>query len=311
MQRVDRLQRPDHDLEAVDPALRVPADDVDAVDLDPVERRSRTPAPRSVPRTIRRHSGNASPPNTCVAAARYFVVIALPRCGVWTTGDWKTTSSASSASSPAGSRDLAISQPMGDRSRASCGFLGSGGQQPTAPGACHRRGALRLSRRGETWFARGRNQTEVPMSAVSLDPGERIAKANGLETLLPDLRRCPAIPPMLLIMGLGAQMIVWDDEFCAAAGGARLSRRPLRQSRRRQVEQDRRRRRRRSPRRCSPCKPGDRLAGALSALRHGGRRGRPDGRARESAKAHIVGASMGGMIAQEVGDPISRSACGR
>jgi len=41
------------------------------------------------------------------------------------------------------------------------------------------------------------------------------ARANGLE-LCYDTFGDPQAPPLLLIMGLAAQMIAWDDEFCAA-----------------------------------------------------------------------------------------------
>ena len=47
----------------------------------------------------------------------------------------------------------------------------------------------------------------------SLDPGERIAPANGLEICYQTFGE-DADPPLLLIMGLGTQMILWDDEFC-------------------------------------------------------------------------------------------------
>jgi pimeloyl-ACP methyl ester carboxylesterase len=40
------------------------------------------------------------------------------------------------------------------------------------------------------------------------------AQANGIE-LEYDTTGDPGAPPLLLVMGLGAQMIVWDDEFCA------------------------------------------------------------------------------------------------
>ena len=40
------------------------------------------------------------------------------------------------------------------------------------------------------------------------------AKANGIE-LCYDTFGDPASPPLLLIMGLAAQMIAWDDDFCA------------------------------------------------------------------------------------------------
>ena len=41
------------------------------------------------------------------------------------------------------------------------------------------------------------------------------AEANGIR-LCYDTFGDPAAPPLLLIMGLAAQMIAWDDEFCAA-----------------------------------------------------------------------------------------------
>jgi pimeloyl-ACP methyl ester carboxylesterase len=46
------------------------------------------------------------------------------------------------------------------------------------------------------------------------------AQANGIE-LEYDTRGDPAAPPLLLVMGLGAQMTAWDDELCdeLAAGG--------------------------------------------------------------------------------------------
>jgi pimeloyl-ACP methyl ester carboxylesterase len=43
---------------------------------------------------------------------------------------------------------------------------------------------------------------------------EQFVKANGIE-LCYDTFGDRAAPPLLLIMGLGAQMILWDDEFCA------------------------------------------------------------------------------------------------
>jgi pimeloyl-ACP methyl ester carboxylesterase len=44
------------------------------------------------------------------------------------------------------------------------------------------------------------------------------AKANGIE-LCYDTFGDPAAPPLVLIMGLAAQMIGWDDEFCAQLAG--------------------------------------------------------------------------------------------
>ena len=40
------------------------------------------------------------------------------------------------------------------------------------------------------------------------------AKSNGIE-LCYDTVGDPKLPPIVLIMGMGAQMIAWDDEFCA------------------------------------------------------------------------------------------------
>jgi pimeloyl-ACP methyl ester carboxylesterase len=53
------------------------------------------------------------------------------------------------------------------------------------------------------------------MSLTQLDPGERLAEANGL-TLCYQTFGAPADPPLLLVMGLGAQMIWWEDGFCEA-----------------------------------------------------------------------------------------------
>ena len=40
-------------------------------------------------------------------------------------------------------------------------------------------------------------------------------EANGIEIVY-DTFGAPSAPPMLLVMGLGGQMIAWDEEFCAA-----------------------------------------------------------------------------------------------
>ena len=52
------------------------------------------------------------------------------------------------------------------------------------------------------------------MNAIHHTP-EAFAPSNGLR-LCYDTFGDAAAPPMLLIMGLGAQMVLWDDEFCAA-----------------------------------------------------------------------------------------------
>src|SRR5258707_1501069 len=53
----------------------------------------------------------------------------------------------------------------------------------------------------------------------------QIARANGIDICY-EIFGDPAAEPLLLIMGLGAQMIHWDDEFCRqlAARGLRVSR---------------------------------------------------------------------------------------
>ena len=53
------------------------------------------------------------------------------------------------------------------------------------------------------------------MSTPQLEPGEKLAAANGL-SLCYQTFGAPSDPPMLLIMGLGAQMIWWDDRLCEA-----------------------------------------------------------------------------------------------
>jgi pimeloyl-ACP methyl ester carboxylesterase len=39
----------------------------------------------------------------------------------------------------------------------------------------------------------------------------------------------PGDPPVLLVIGFGAQLIGWHDDFCARLAGARPVRYPLRQ----------------------------------------------------------------------------------
>ena len=59
----------------------------------------------------------------------------------------------------------------------------------------------------------------------SLHQPPHLARANGIE-LCYEIFGDPAAEPMLLIMGLGAQMIHWDDDFCRqlAARGFRVIR---------------------------------------------------------------------------------------
>ncbi|CCD99357.1 alpha/beta hydrolase [Bradyrhizobium sp. STM 3809] len=135
------------------------------------------------------------------------------------------------------------------------------------------------------------------MPAIAHQPPQTV-RANGIDICY-EIFGDPAAPPLLLIMGLGGQMIIWDDEFCEqlAARGFRV------------IRFD------------------NRDIGQSSKL-HGGRRLTPfellklrffnipvaapykiidmakdtvglmD--ALDIPSAHLVGASMGGMIAQEV-----------
>src|SRR5262249_9781038 len=45
-----------------------------------------------------------------------------------------------------------------------------------------------------------------------------VARANGIEIVY-DTFGDPSAAPLLLIMGLGAQMIAWDESFCAQLAG--------------------------------------------------------------------------------------------
>src|SRR5882757_6275234 len=67
-----------------------------------------------------------------------------------------------------------------------------------------------------------RGSTHV--NALAHQPPQ-IAHANGID-LCYEIFGDPAAEPLLLIMGLGAQMIHWDDEFCRqlAARGFRVIR---------------------------------------------------------------------------------------
>jgi pimeloyl-ACP methyl ester carboxylesterase len=126
----------------------------------------------------------------------------------------------------------------------------------------------------------------------------QIARANGIDICY-EIFGDPAAEPLLLIMGLGAQMIHWDDEFCAdlAQRGFRVIRfdnRDIGQSTK---------------------MSGGKKLGALELLKLRFLKIPVDApyRLSDMAKdtvglmdvlgiqsAHIVGASMGGMIAQEI-----------
>lgn len=126
----------------------------------------------------------------------------------------------------------------------------------------------------------------------------QMAKANGIE-LCYEIFGAPDAEPLVLIMGLGAQMILWDDEFCRDLAGRgfrviRFDNRDIGQSTRmsggkplRPIELLKLRIFKIAPE--APYKLWDMasdVVGLLDAL--------------VISKAHIVGASMGGMIAQEI-----------
>jgi pimeloyl-ACP methyl ester carboxylesterase len=133
------------------------------------------------------------------------------------------------------------------------------------------------------------------MSAPGIDAvaGEQLAPVNGIEIAYEELGD-PAGEPLLLIMGLATQMIHWDEDFCALLGerGYRVIRfdnRDIGHS----TKID--------------------SAGTPSTTQMMFGYGRPAYRLRDMAvdtvglldhlgigAAHVVGASMGGMIAQQV-----------
>jgi pimeloyl-ACP methyl ester carboxylesterase len=135
------------------------------------------------------------------------------------------------------------------------------------------------------------------MAEIALEAGERIAKAGDLEICFQTFGR-PSDPPLLLIAGLGAQMILWEDDFCAALAQrglwvVRFDNRDVGKSS--QIDW-------KPPAEAGAAvaerKKGDRIAApylltdmAADAI------GLMD--ALGIARAHFVGASMGGMIAQE------------
>ena len=59
-----------------------------------------------------------------------------------------------------------------------------------------------------------RTPLEVELSASVPHTPERRVAANGIDICY-DTFGDPAAPPLLLIMGLGCQMVQWDDDFCA------------------------------------------------------------------------------------------------
>jgi pimeloyl-ACP methyl ester carboxylesterase len=136
------------------------------------------------------------------------------------------------------------------------------------------------------------------MDAMTPHTPERFVEANGIRLCYDTFGNVGA-PPLLLIMGLGAQMTLWDDDFCAqlAARGffvVRFDNRDIGRSGRIDI----------------PVTLD--FPALIMAQMHGKKIGAPyalrdmsdDAAALldtlDIAAAHVVGASMGGMIAQEM-----------
>ena len=132
---------------------------------------------------------------------------------------------------------------------------------------------------------------------IAISP-ELFAKANG-QTLCYQTFGDGRAPTILLIMGLGAQMVLWDEEFCTsiARRGYRVVRfdnRDIGRSSKTDVPvkvdfADLIMKQMRGEKILSPYTLRDMAADATGLLDHLG-----------VTRAHIVGASMGGMITQEL-----------
>jgi pimeloyl-ACP methyl ester carboxylesterase len=128
---------------------------------------------------------------------------------------------------------------------------------------------------------------------VAATVDERLARVGEVELCYEELGD-PAGEPLLLVMGLGAQMIYWDRAFCELLGdrGYRVIRFDNRDVGRSTYV------RAPVPRRASMLVGTGRPAYSLDDLA-GDAVGLLD--ALEIDSAHVVGASMGGMIAQAIG----------
>jgi len=136
------------------------------------------------------------------------------------------------------------------------------------------------------------------VSKIEREAGERFAKVGELQICYQTFGR-PSDPPLLLIAGLGAQMILWEDDFCAALAergvwvvrfdnrdvgrSSLIDWRPPADAGAAVAE------RQRGDRIAAPYLLKDMAADAIGLMDALG-----------VARAHIVGASMGGMIAQEI-----------
>ena len=136
------------------------------------------------------------------------------------------------------------------------------------------------------------------MSATVAHTSEQFAPANG-QKLCYDTFGDKSAPTLMLIMGLGAQMILWDDAFCAkiAARGfhvVRFDNRDIGRSSRVDAPvkidfAELIQKQMKGEKIDAPYLLRDMAADAVGLLDHLGIR-----------QAHVVGASMGGMISQEI-----------
>ncbi|MEI2736697.1 MAG: alpha/beta fold hydrolase [Rhodoblastus sp.] len=136
------------------------------------------------------------------------------------------------------------------------------------------------------------------MSASVAHTSEQFAPANGMK-LCYDTFGDKSAPTIMLIMGLGAQMILWDDGFCSeiAARGfhvVRFDNRDIGRSSRVDVAvkidfAELIQKQMKGEKIEAPYLLRDMAADAVGLLDHLGIR-----------QAHVVGASMGGMISQEI-----------
>jgi pimeloyl-ACP methyl ester carboxylesterase len=138
---------------------------------------------------------------------------------------------------------------------------------------------------------------DAPVTSVAHQPPQ-LARANGIDICYDIFGEAEA-EPMLLIMGLGAQMVLWDDAFCQQiaargfrvirfdnrdigqssklSGGKRLTALELLKLRFLKIPV------------AAPYKLRDMAEDTIALMDH-----------LRIRSAHLVGASMGGMIAQEI-----------